>query len=122
MIYKRNMDKSRDYEAEIEALKTQVETLTKQRNMLAFNSGRELGLRDAELKSVRADAALVVHALHCATQLTDALIAFLPEGSPISSGVATCKENLDAAMRQIFRQPPSPRFDVLSTFRKKLDS
>jgi len=98
----------KDLEDQIAHLKRENEYVTKQRNILAYNGGRAMGLADAELKSVRADAALVVHALNCAIQLIDALIVYLPEGSPISGGVATCKQNLDQAMLQISRQRPAP--------------
>lgn len=83
---------------EKDTLLAEIALLTKQRNELAFNAGRKHGQLDAELKHVREDAALVVHALNCAIQLTDALIAYLPEGSPIHPNVATCKSTLDTAM------------------------
>lgn len=57
-----------------------------------------------ELRRVREDAAMVVHALTCSIQLIDALIAFMPEGSPMSPSVATCKGALDQAMLAIRRR------------------
>lgn len=50
-----------------------------------------------ELEQCRADAALVVHALDCAMQLTEALISFLPSGTPLHPAVATAKHNFDRA-------------------------
>jgi hypothetical protein len=64
----------------------------------------------AELNTTRADAALVVHALNCAIQLTEALIAYMPDNSPLHPSVASAKGALDAAMKAIhgrLRNPPS---------------
>jgi hypothetical protein len=55
----------------------------------------------AELTQASTDAAKVVHALDCAVQTVDALIAWMPEGLTLSPGVATCKHNLDEAMRAV---------------------
>jgi hypothetical protein len=63
----------------------------------------------AELTKTRADAALVVHALNCAIQLTEALIAYMPDNSPLHPNVASAKNALDTAMRAIhgrLRNPP----------------
>jgi hypothetical protein len=57
-----------------------------------------------ELRRVREDAALVVHALTCSIQLIDALIAYMPDGSPMSPSVGTCKGALDQAMLAIRRR------------------
>jgi hypothetical protein len=56
---------------------------------------------EAELLKTREGAALIVHALNCAIQLTDALIAYTPDGSPLHPGVAAAKGSLDEAMRAI---------------------
>ena len=55
----------------------------------------------AELEQAHVDTAKVVHALDCAVQTVDALIAWMPEGLTLSPGVATCKHNLDEAMRAV---------------------
>lgn len=90
--------------SEIESLQREIKKLTSQRNVLAFNSGKEVAKLEAELTQMRSDAALVVHALNCALQLTEVLIAFTPEGSVLHPGVATAKTALDMAMLQISRQ------------------
>jgi hypothetical protein len=59
---------------------------------------------EQELRRVKEDAALVVHALTCSIQLIDALIAYMPEGSPMSPSVGTCKGALDQAMMAIRRR------------------
>ncbi len=55
----------------------------------------------AELVQVRADTAKVIHALDCAMQTVDALIAWMPEGLNLSPEVSGCKERLDIAMRAV---------------------
>ena len=59
---------------------------------------------EQELRRVKEDAALVVHALTCSIQHIDALIAYMPEGSPMSPSVGTCKGALDQAMMAIRRR------------------
>lgn len=60
-----------------------------------------------ELEKTRIDAGMVVHALNCAVQLIEALIAFTPHGSVVHPNVATCKTALDNAMHAITgRSPP----------------
>jgi hypothetical protein len=54
-----------------------------------------------ELTRCRNDAALVVHALGCAIQLIERLIAFTPDGSALHPEVATAKSALDRAMNAI---------------------
>ena len=61
----------------------------------------EIARLQNELAQARADAAKVVHALDCAVQTVDALIAWMPEGLTLSPGVATCKHHLDEAMRAV---------------------
>jgi hypothetical protein len=56
---------------------------------------------ESELSKAREGAALIIHALNCAIQLTDALIAYTPDGSPLHPNVATAKGALDHAMRVI---------------------
>lgn len=56
---------------------------------------------EAELAKVREGAALVVHALNCAIQLTEALITYMPDQSPLHPSVGACKGALDQAMRAI---------------------
>jgi hypothetical protein len=56
---------------------------------------------EAELTKSREGAALIIHALNCAIQLTDALIAYTPDGSPLHPGVGAAKGALDDAMRAI---------------------
>jgi hypothetical protein len=57
-----------------------------------------------EIVKLREDSARVVHALDCALQLIDCLIAFLPEGMVLPEGVKTCKYRLDEAMDNIRRR------------------
>jgi hypothetical protein len=56
---------------------------------------------EAELAKVREGAALIVHALNCAIQLTEALITYMPDQSPLHPSVGACKGALDNAMRAI---------------------
>ena len=86
---------------EITALQAEIHKLTTQRNTLAFNSSRELNKAHEQLKKLQEGAGMVVHALNCAVQLTEALIAYMPEGSPMHPDVARCKNELDHAMRAI---------------------
>lgn len=58
-------------------------------------------LLNKELGKTRHDAGLVVHALDCAIALIEQLILFLPDGSPVPDGVATCKAALDRAMSAV---------------------
>src|SRR5215813_1486558 len=60
-----------------------------------------------EMTQLRADAATVVHALDTAVQLVEALIAFSPEGSPLSPDVGIRKAALDQAMANM-RRPSLP--------------
>jgi hypothetical protein len=60
--------------------------------------------REAEMQELREDSARVMHALDCALQLVDCLIAFLPEGMVLPEGVKTCKYRLDEAMDNIRRK------------------
>jgi hypothetical protein len=60
----------------------------------------------AEIERCRQDAALVVHALNCAVQLIEMLIAFTPEGSTLHPGVATAKGALDHAMLALTGKRP----------------
>jgi hypothetical protein len=84
-------------EHECEKLRTENERL------LGVCQDKTTLLKDAyaELEQSRTDAAKVVHALDCAVQTVDALIAWMPEGLNLSPGVATCKHNLDEAMRAV---------------------
>ena len=59
-----------------------------------------------ELEQTRADAAKVVHALDAAIQLTEALIAWWPAGTPMDPSVAGAKRTLDAAMDAIRTREP----------------
>lgn len=63
---------------------------------------------EAELAKVREGAALIVHALNCAIQLTEALITYMPDQSPLHPNVATCKGALDQAMRAINMRLKNP--------------
>jgi hypothetical protein len=56
---------------------------------------------ELELRQTREDAALVIHALNCAVQLIEALIAYYPDGSPLHPNVALWKAALDDAMGAI---------------------
>lgn len=66
----------------------------------AQNSHRAKEL-ETELAKCREGAGLIIHALNCAIQLTDALIAYMPDGSPLHPDVAASKGALDQAMRAI---------------------
>ena len=88
-------------ENEIGQLQAEIKRLTTQRNTLAYNSGKQLGEAHKQLRDLQAGAGLVVHALNCAVQLTEALIAYMPDGSPMHPDVARCKNELDCAMRAI---------------------
>ena len=94
----------RDDISEIELLQREIKRLTSQRNILAHNSQLIQQNLERELTNCRADAALVIHALNCAAQLTEMLMAFAPEGSVLHPGVASAKTQLDMAMLQISRQ------------------
>ena len=61
----------------------------------------EIGRLKTENEELRADAAKVVHALDCAVQAVDALIAWMPEGLSLSPDVTGCKQRLDRAMRAV---------------------
>lgn len=63
---------------------------------------------EAELARVREGAGLIIHALNCAIQLTEALITYMPDQSPLHPTVATCKGALDQAMRSINSTLRSP--------------
>jgi len=56
-----------------------------------------------ELIRTKADAAKVVHALNCSTQLIEALLAWLPEGLVLSPDVSTAKGAWTEAMKGIMR-------------------
>jgi len=49
------------------------------------------------------DAANVVHALDCSTQLIEALLAWLPEGLALSPDVASAKGAWTTAMQKVMR-------------------
>jgi hypothetical protein len=50
------------------------------------------------LEQTRIDSAKVMHALDCALQTVDALLAWMPEGLTLSPEVSGCKQRLNAAM------------------------
>jgi 16S rRNA U1498 N3-methylase RsmE len=50
---------------------------------------------------LRAGGAKVTHALDCALQLTEVLIAFLPEGQPVHPGLETAKGALAQALKEL---------------------
>jgi hypothetical protein len=56
---------------------------------------------EAQLSKACQGNALILHALNCALQLIEALIAFTPAGSPMHPGVATAQGALHEAMRAI---------------------
>jgi hypothetical protein len=59
-----------------------------------------------ELKQTKANAALVVHALTCAIQLTEVLLAFYPENSQLHPEFAAAKNALDEALTAIGVRKP----------------
>jgi hypothetical protein len=63
---------------------------------------------ETELSKTRESAAMIVHALNCAVQLTEALITYMPDQSPLHPSVATAKGALDDAMRAIHRRAREP--------------
>lgn len=56
-----------------------------------------------ELEQARIGNAKVVHALDCALQLVETLIAFLPEGQPLHPGLDAAKGALDQALKELRR-------------------
>jgi len=56
-----------------------------------------------QVLKIQADAAKVVHALDCSTQLIDALLAWLPEGLVLSEGVTSAHGAWRTAMKRITR-------------------
>jgi hypothetical protein len=56
---------------------------------------------EAELQSCRRDAALVIHALDRSCQLIEALLAWLPDGQPLSPGLSTAHEAWKRAMEAV---------------------
>jgi hypothetical protein len=56
---------------------------------------------EAHLLKASEGNALIIHALNCALQLVEALIAFTPNNTPLHPGVATAKGALHEAMRAI---------------------
>lgn len=63
---------------------------------------REKLVLEEELKQVRADAALVVHALDQSVILVGALIDWLPEGMVLPDGVKTAHYNYTEALKRVF--------------------
>jgi len=63
---------------------------------------------EAELSKTREGAAMVIHALNCAMQLIEVLIAFTPDNSPMHPGVGTAKGALDDAMRALHGRAREP--------------
>jgi len=61
-----------------------------------------------EIAQIRADSALVVYALDCSLQLSDALLTLLnmsaPEGLPLPPGIAGLKFRFDEAMAKMGRE------------------
>lgn len=55
----------------------------------------------ADLAETRTNAALVVHALDAALQWSEALFAWVPEGTTLPEGVKTAKGALDQAVNAI---------------------
>lgn len=56
---------------------------------------------EAQLSKACQGNALIIHALNCALQLIEVLIAFTPDNTPLHPGVATAKGALHEAMRAI---------------------
>jgi hypothetical protein len=56
-----------------------------------------------ELARARGDAATIMHALDCSTQLIEALIAWLPEGLALSPEVVSAKGAWSVAMQKVIR-------------------
>ena len=56
---------------------------------------------EAQLSKACQGNALIIHALNCALQLIEVLIAFYPENTPMHPGVGTAKGALHEAMRAI---------------------
>lgn len=70
----------------------------------------KMKLRDIErddsvdtIARMASQGGLIVHALNCAMQLTEALIAYMPEGTVLPESVSTCKHALDEAMQALGR-------------------
>jgi hypothetical protein len=58
---------------------------------------------ERQLTEMQIGSAKAIHALDCAIQLVEALIAYLPEGTVLPEGVATAKHALDHAMKELRR-------------------
>jgi hypothetical protein len=63
---------------------------------------------ETELSKTRESAAMIVHALNCAMQLIEVLIAYTPDNTPLHPGVGTAKGALDEAMRAIYGRAREP--------------
>jgi hypothetical protein len=63
----------------------------------------------AELEQTKADAALVVRAMDAAVQLTEVLLAFYPQNTPMHPSVATAMNSLADAMNAIRRREAEPK-------------
>jgi hypothetical protein len=61
---------------------------------------RELKL-ERQLTEMQIGGAKAIHALDCAIQLVEALIAYLPDGTVLPEGVSTAKRALDHAMKEL---------------------
>ena len=56
-----------------------------------------------DLASARRDAALVIHALDRSCQLIEALLAWVPDGQPMTPGLSTAHEAWRKAMEAVRR-------------------
>jgi hypothetical protein len=56
---------------------------------------------EAQLSKACQGNALIIHALNCALQLIEALIAFTPDNTPMHPGVSAAKGALHEAMKAI---------------------
>jgi hypothetical protein len=67
----------------------------------ALKQKAEIADLKIENEALRNGSALIVHALDCAIQFTEALFIYLPEGTVLPEAVSTCKYALDQAMHAI---------------------
>jgi hypothetical protein len=89
-------------EAKIEELRREIGYLMEQNSEIK----REHNEAGVTLEAMRAQGALIVHALDCAIRWAEALFAFWPAGTPMHPDVGACKHQLDEAMSKIGARGP----------------
>jgi septal ring factor EnvC (AmiA/AmiB activator) len=65
---------------------------------------REIKQLHAEIEAMRAQGALMVHALDRAVVLNEALFSFWPPDVPMNPNVSACKQQYNEAMDKVFQR------------------